>query len=346
MGRGKNLTWNDRLQIERYLKKKMRVSEIAKRLRVARWTVYRELKRGEYTRLDSDTLLTHTAYSPDIAQNRYESLKSVHGAPLKIGNDHALASYIEAKITKDHYSPAAVLADIRRNGLNFSTTICEKTIYNYIQKGVFLNLTYSDLPAKGQYKKRKYRHIKAARAVAGDSIENRPDITDRSEFGHWEMDTVIGKARTKPNLLVLSERKTRYELIIKLPDKSSKSVVAALNQIERKYRKRFPEIFKTITCDNGCEFANWRGMEQSALRKTVRTKLYYCHPYSAYERGTNENTNRIIRRFCPKGTDFRRVPPGYIRAVETWINNYPREVLGFKSAAELFEAELHKLIIT
>jgi IS30 family transposase len=160
------------------------------------------------------------------------------------------------------------------------------------------------------------------------------------------MDTVIGKARTKPNLLVLSERKTRYELIIKLPDKSSKSVVAALNQIERKYRKRFPEIFKTITCDNGCEFANWRGMEQSALRKAVRTKLYYCHPYSAYERGTNENTNRIIRRFCPKGTDFRRVPPGYIRAVETWINNYPREVLGFKSAAELFEAELHKLIIT
>ena len=125
MGRGKNLTWNDRLQIERYLKQKMRVSEIAKRLRVARWTVYRELKRGEYTRLDSDTLLTYTAYSPDIAQDRYESLKSVHGAPLKIGNDHALASYIEAKIIKDHYSPAAVLADIKRNGLNFSTTICE-----------------------------------------------------------------------------------------------------------------------------------------------------------------------------------------------------------------------------
>ena len=159
------------------------------------------------------------------------------------------------------------------------------------------------------------------------------------------MDTVMGKKRTKPNLLVLSERKTRYELIIKLPDKSSKSVVAALNQIERKYRNNFPKVFKSITVDNGLEFSNCYGMEQSALRKSVRTKLYYCHPYSAYERGTNENINKMIRRFFPKGTDFRREPPGYIRAVETWINNYPREILNYQSAASLFQEELHKLSI-
>lgn len=345
MGRGKNLTWNDRLQIERYLKQKMRVAEIAKRLHVVRSTIYKELKRGAYERLDGQTWKVETAYSPDIAQERYNSLKSNRGPQLKIGKDIALANYIEQKIAHDHYSPAAALADIRRNGLKFSTTICKATVYSYIRKGVFLNLSYSDLPCKGSYKKRKYSHIKASRPAAGESIENRPDITDREEFGHWEMDSVIGKSRTKPILLVLSERKTRYELIIKLQDKTTKSVVAALNKIERKYKTKFPEIFKSITVDNGCEFANCNGIQQSILRKSVRTKLYYCHPYSAYERGTNENINKMIRRFFPKGTDFRREPPGYIRAVQTWINNYPREILGFQSASELFNNELHKLSI-
>lgn len=345
MGRGKHLTWHDRLQIEKNLKQNIGISQIAQKLHFSRSAIYKEIKRGQYTRIIGKTFETITAYSPDIAQAYCDRMKQTHGAPLKIGNDIKLANYIESKIANDHYSPAAVLADIKRNGLGFSTTICKQTIYSYIQKGVFLHLTYSELPNKGQYKKQRYHHIKAVRASAGDSIEKRPDISDRAEFGHWEMDTVMGKKRTKPNLLVLSERKTRYELIIKLPDKSSKSVVAALNQIERKYRNNFPKVFKSITVDNGLEFSNCYGMEQSALRKSVRTKLYYCHPYSAYERGTNENINKMIRRFFPKGTDFRREPPGYIRAVETWINNYPREILNYQSAAYLFQEELHKLSI-
>ena len=346
MGRGKHLTWSDRLSIEKYLNQNLRIVEIAQRLHVARSTIYKEIKRGQYTRIIGKTYETVTAYSPDIAQAHCDTMRQTHGAPLKIGNDLELANYIERKIANDHYSPAAVLADIKLNGLQFSTTLSKQTIYSYIRKGVFLRLSYSDLPNKGQYRKRQYHHIKASRAAAGESIENRPDITDRAEFGHWEMDTVIGKSRTKPNLLVLSERKTRYELIIKLPDKTSKSVVNALNQIERKYRGKFPQIFKSITVDNGVEFSNCYGMQQSALRKSVRTKLYYCHPYSAYERGTNENINKMIRRFFPKGTDFRRAQPGYIRAVQEWINNYPREVLNYQSAAMLFQAELHKLSIT
>ena len=346
MGRGKHLTWNDRLLIEKYLKQNLRIIQIAQCLRVSRQTIYNELKRGAYERLDGKTWKTETAYSPDIAQSRCDSLKSVHGPQLKIGNDHKLANYIASKITKDHYSPAAALADIKRCGLQFTTTICKTTLYSYIRKGVFLNLSYSDLPNKGQYRKRQYHHIKASRPAAGESIENRPNIEDRAEFGHWEMDTVIGKQRTKPILLVLSERKTRYEMIIKLPDKTTKSVISAINQIERKYKNKFPEIFKTITVDNGVEFSNSHGIQQSALRKSVRTKLFYCHPYSSYERGTNENINKMIRRFFPKGTDFRREPPGYIRAVETWINNYPREILNYQSATAMFQHELHKLSIT
>lgn len=336
----KHLTWNDRLLIERYIKSGVSVSEIAKRLHVVRSTIYKELKRGSYERIDGKTWETKTAYSPDIAQSRYESLKQNHGPQLKIGTDRAYATEIENTIIKNHYSPYSALNDIKRRNLAFSVTICRTTIYNYIKKGVFLHLTMADLPCKGQYKKRKYTHIKASRAVAGTSIEQRPDITDRAEFGNWEMDTVIGKQRTKPILLVLTERKTRHELILKLPDKTARSAVAALNQIERKYGKLFPSIFKSITVDNGCEFSDCAGLERSIRKNAIRTKLYYCHPYSAYERGSNENQNKLIRRFLPKGTDFRRVPPGYIRAVETWLNNLPRKVLDGRSSGELFQQEL------
>ena len=87
-------------------------------------------------------------------------------------------------------------------------------------------------------------------------------------------------------------------------DKTAASVVQALDSLEQEYGRAFPHIFQTITCDNGTEFSDHEGIERSATGEGQRTKLYYCHPYSAYERGTNENTNKLIRRFVPKGTNF------------------------------------------
>ena len=142
-------------------------------------------------------------------------------------------------------------------------------------------------------------------------------------------------------MFVLSERLTRQEIIIKMPDQTSTSVVAALNKLERRYGRRFSQIFKSITFDNGSEFADCAGIEKSVYGKDrKRTKVYYCHPYSAYERGTNENINKMIRRFLPKGTDFRKVTAAYIQRVETWINNYPREILGFETSENLFKINL------
>lgn len=343
---GRYLTWNDRLLIEKYLRYGHSVAQIGKMLHVTRQTIYNELKRGKYTKIIGETYETVTAYSPDIAQARYDSLKSAHGAELKIGTDRKLANYIERRIMHDHYSPAAVLADIKRSGMHFSTTICKTTLYSYIRKGVFLHLSYSDLPNKGTYRKRQYRHIRASNPTYGESIENRPNIEDRTEFGHWEMDTVIGKQRTKPILLVMTERKTRYELIIKLQDKTTKSVVSALGKIEARYTtKLFPKLFRTITVDNGVEFSDYKGIERSARSKSVRTKLYYCHPYSAYERGSNENANKLIRRFLPKGTDFRRISADYIMTVQNWINRYPRAILNYQSAEEAFLTELNNIRI-
>lgn len=337
----KHLTWTDRLKIEKGLKEGLKPCAIADRLHVHNTTIYRELKRGRYTHLNSD-LTTEERYSPDIAQQRYEANLKAKGGELKIGNDYELAEYIERKIVDEGYSPAAVVGEINTLGLSFKTEISEKTIYNYIDKGIFLRLERKNLPQGGK-RKRKYNGVKrkSARASVGESIESRPqEINDRKTFGHWEMDCVEGKKKTKETLLVLSERLTRREIIIKMPDHTSASVVAALNKLERKYGRKFAKIFKSITVDNGSEFLNCEAIEKSVYGNKKRTKVYYCHPYSAYERGTNENINKMIRRFLPKGTDFRKVTAAYIKRVETWINNYPREILGFETAEMRFEKYL------
>lgn len=177
----------------------------------------------------------------------------------------------------------------------------------------------------------------AARKAAGTSIEERPaEIDSRDEVGHWEMDCVVGKRGTKKTLLVLTERKTRKEIIIPMKDQTTGSVVAALDRLERKYGSLFSKVFQTITVDNGSEFADAAGIEKSCRRNGNRTKVYYCHPYSSYERGSNECLNKMIRRWFPKGTDFRKITKAAIQAVEDWMNNYPREILGFRTADAVF----------
>ena len=111
------------------------------------------------------------------------------------------------------------------------------------------------------------------------------------------------------------------------------NLVTALNRMERKLGSAaFREMFRSITIDNGVEFADCAGMESSCRRSGARTHVYYCHPYSAYERGSNEAANRIIRRFLPKGTDFSSLTRQKVKEIEAWMNDYPREKLGWKSA--------------
>ena len=119
--------------------------------------------------------------------------------------------------------------------------------------------------------------------------------------------------------------------------------MAVLDSLEAQYGERFSDVFKTITVDNGTEFADCEGLEGSSLGDGQRTKLYYCHPYSSWERGTNENTNKMVRRKIPKGVNFDDMTDEDIQAVEDWINNYPRELLGFYNAGDLFRQEMAKI---
>lgn len=344
----KQLTKADRIKIEALVKAGHGKQEIADQLHVHRSTIYRELKRGTYTALNSD-LTTEERYSPDIADDKYrENLKS-KGGTLKIGNDIKLANYIEDKIINEDYSPAAVLGELKAQGRegDFKVTICVTTLYSYIDKGIFLKLTNKHLPVK-KNKKRDYKKVKRqqARAAAGESIEKRPEEIDTREvFGNWEMDTVKGKrGKSKNSLLVLTERKTRDEIIFKLPAHTAEAVVEAVDRLERKWGEMFKEVFKTITVDNGSEFAYCEELERSILNEgEKRTKLYYCHPYSSWERGTNEVTNKMVRRKVPKGTNFDDKTDEEIAAIEDWVNDYPRRIHGYHSARELFEEEIRKI---
>ena len=210
-----------------------------------------------------------------------------------------------------------------------TTVLSYKTIYNYIDLGLFPNLTNKHLPVKKNGKKRKYDEVRpAGNNEKGTSISRRAETVEtREEFGHWEMDTVVGKKGTKQVLLVLTERKTRYEIVCKIKSKSQYCVVKELDKIERKMgAKKFRETFKTITCDNGCENLDFEGIERSAVVKRKRTKVFYAHPYSAWERGSNENANKLIRRFIPKGADIGEFSHERIKMIEHWINNYPRRL--------------------
>ena len=145
----------------------------------------------------------------------------------------------------------------------------------------------------------------------------------------------------------MTERKTRNEKIILVPNRRAETTVRALDAIERKLgAEKFGTIYKSITVDNGTEFAMADEIERSCLIDGQRTKVYYCHPYSSWERGSNENVNGMIRRRHPKGTNFANVTQEEIAATENWINNYPRKIHGYKSAATMFRQCLRELGLT
>lgn len=343
----KTLTWNDRLKIEAWLKVNTPKKVMAEALGVHISTIYREIKRGQYEHLNTDWT-TEIRYSPEKSEKKKQDFLRAKGGDLKIGNDIEYADYLEYKVAVDKYAPGAILGEIKRKGLKFNTSISKTTFYRYIEDGIFLTLTNKSLPVKRNKTAHKYDKVqRAARPPKGDSIEKRPEeIAERLTFGHWEMDCVEGKKGTKKTLLVLTERKTRNEIIRLMKDKTAASVVKTLNALEKKLGPElFAQVFQTITVDNGSEFSDFEGIEQSAmLAGHNRTKLYFCHPYSSYERGSNENQNKMVRRHYPKGYDFTDTTPAEIRKLEKWINNYPREIFDYYTSADLYEACLNSLI--
>ena len=344
----KDITYTQRLQLEAYLNAGLNKREIAQKLGLCLATVYNEIKRGEcvqkkysYTDCFGESHYKLVkSYSPNIAEEKYRMNLTSKGAPLKIGNDFAFVGYVEKRILTDHLSPCAVWGEIKKEKM-FRTDISKTTMYRYVEMGIFMNITLEDLP--NGIKKKRYRKTVAKRRPRGTSIEKRPAvINDRTEFGHWEMDCVCGKG--KAVWLVLSERFTRKEIIMPMENQKAKSVVHCLNILERRYGAMFKKVFKSITVDNGAEFSDFEGLEKSSYGKRAkRTRIFYCHPYTSCERGTNERLNREIRRLVPKGSNLSKFTQEQVQAIEDWVNAYPRGIFGYATSAELFNEQMKLL---
>lgn len=340
----KDLTLTQRRKIENWLAIGATKKQIAEKLGVCLATVYNELKRGRTEQRkkiydiygDFKGYKTYKIYSADKAEYNYRLNQSAHGAPLKIGNDFELIREIENRVINEKISACAALGRIKREKV-CRTTISKTTLYRYIRSGyIFTRLTMQDVKLKPKH----YQKATVKRAPKGTSIEQRPvEILMRNTFGHWEMDCVIGKQGTKETILAFTERLTRYEIVFKMPDHKAATVVRFVNKLEKRYGKQFRKLFKSITVDNGVEFSDFKGLEKS-IYGGKRTNVYYCHPYTSCERGSNERLNREIRRLIPKGTDLSTISDKRIKAVETWVNDYPREIFGYATSAELFRTQL------
>lgn len=332
----KHLNYVEKTQIERwYNKDKKSKKEIAGLLGKSERTIRREINRGLVKNVTTE-LIEILVYSADISEIKYQYNMKSKGAELKIGNDYEIVEYIEKGIKKERKSPEILIAEIERKGLKFKAKVCAKTIRNTIKLGTVFNIKAKDMIYNKVYKQKNEEKKVCSKVPAEKSIEYRPkEANTREEYGHWEGDLVIGKASRGAVLFTLTERKTREEIIIKLANKEAKGVARALDKLERKYKRKFYEKFKTITFDNGGEFRTYKELEKSCRRRVKRMEVYYAHPYCSGERGSNENNNRLIRRFIPKGSSINNITEEFIQWIEDWMNNLPRPMFKYKTSLEM-----------
>ena len=333
-GKYTHLSERERYKIEALLEGKKSVLEIALLLERDRSTIHREIRRGAIKRIQTD-LTEKKKYRANVAQADYRKRCCNRERSLKIGKDKLLEAYIRTRIVKDRFSPDAIIGEIKAKGLRFDGMICTKTLYNYIEAGIFSGISHKDLWEKSKQKKRRYKTVIriTTRNRRARGIEERPkEAHDRSGYGHWEGDSLKSARQAKAGLLTLTERKTREEMIIKVPQATHEAVKEAFDKLERKLGNCFKVKFKSVTFDNGSEFLNWQSLEGSILNPgEQRTTIYFAHAYSSWERGTNENHNRMIRRFIPKGYDIGGFSDDEIKTIEDWMNNYPRRILGYNT---------------
>lgn len=250
-------------------------------------------------------------YSADMAQNHYDWNRMAFGktsvwSPEK---DEIIRAGILNKLSPEVIS--------RKKGMP-----CFSTIYSWIEKGWIKGICKKDLIYPRKRKKTFHKKTKDIRKRGGLSIDLRPKVIEnREEVGHFEIDLVILNKTKGEQLLTLTDRKTRYEIVRLIKDKRSESVHEVLKKLSEQYN------FKSITADNGSEFMR--------LEEVMDCPIYYAHPYSSYERGTNENANRMIRRWLPKGTQSATAKA--VADIESWMNYYSRKMFNYKCPLDLPE---------
>lgn len=312
----KHFTIEERESILEFLALGLKPSEMARRLGRHRSNIVREIKRNSI----------NGKYSPNKAQILYSSRKKNCGAKRKLENSILLLD-IQDKL-ESGWTPEQISG---RAKLKMHFSISFKTIYSAINNGLLLENSISFLPRKG---KKKKNGIKEKRGSIPDKkmIEERPEeANNRSKVGHFESDTIVGSER-QGAIMTYVCRKSRYLIAELMPNRKA----GTFNQATISNFKYFPlKHIKTFTSDNGKEFSRFKELEEN-----LRVKCYFANPYHSWERGTNENTNGLLRRYFPKRTNFINLTKDQVNQAVYALNNRPRKCLGFKTPQEVFWGEI------
>lgn len=300
--KGKHLTLTERHLIERWKNEGFSHRQIAALLDKAPQTINNEIKRG-LVRQQVRKGKFEMVYCAEKAQVTYDENRTKAVRPVTLTKElkERILHYWEQK-----YSPEMM---VKAKGIPVPIS----TIYYWIHHG-HLGISPSKMlyPRQSKVEKKK---ASPNFKPAGKSIEERPEsINKRENLGDYEIDTVIQTRAKNECLLTLTDRKSRFQIIRLIPDKSAASVNQALKGILENYR------INSITADNGTEFSRLADVFDPE-------HIYYAHPYASWERGTNENHNRLIRRWVPKGA--KNETPKQVAFIENWINNYPKKYLNY-----------------
>ena len=315
MGKYTHLSITDRRRLHIYLEMKLSIADIAHKLSKHRSTIYRELSRNQ----EEDT------YSHGIAQEKTEE-SAQQKRPTKLERDGVIRDYV-IKSLKKGWSPEQISGRMKHKKLSFYA--CHETIYQFIYKSKTKDL-YHYLAYRKPKRRRHFARIKQpCRYGKIRLITQRPqDITTRKRFGHWEGDTIEFKGTKEKVVTTLVERKSRMVYLIKNNGKHSHGVIG---KIKKKFESLPEKMFKTITFDQGSEFAAYRDLEHQHQHK-----VYYCETHSPWQKGSNENMNGRLRRYLPRETDIATITQEDLDQLAAKMNRCPRKCLGYKTPQELF----------
>jgi len=326
----KHFTVEEREKIQEMLWQKSSIRSIAAVLDRNPSSISREIGRNL-------SFMRHR-YTPRLAHERALIKRKSRGRKDRLKNQ-AIRDYVTVHL-KQRWSPEQIAGTIESE---MDERISHEAIYQYIYAQIYRNgygylkPGLEDLRVYLRRKKKRrthkgFRKCQRVFELKGASIDTRPIIVEqRKRIGDWESDSVESRDH-KPGINTFVERKTGLVFITKLKDKTGESTVLA---IESRIKNLPKKVKRTATFDNGPENRKWEEFE-----KKTGLKAFFAHAYHSWERGTNENTNGLIRDYFPKKTDFTKISNKEIQKVEDFLNNRPRKRLGWKTPLEVFSVAL------
>lgn len=337
----KHLNIKERVMIETIMKEqlevygKVNITSIAKKLNRSKSTISREIRRNRFVVVtevfNKDSIfkkkkvITFEYESTEANEKALKKQKEKGTSRIKLLYNKQLIKEVNRLLKEEGKSPDIVAYKIRENK-TFNVKVSTNTIYDGIRKGYLEVSTKDRKRMKDKSRRCRVERNKIPESKKDRSIELRPDyINNRKEFGHFEMDLVLGKqGKDTECLLTLTERKTRFEIVIKLNNKSSSEVIRAINSIKEHLKGYSSEIFKSITTDNGSEFSRYEEIEE-----ILGTMIYFCHPGASYEKGTNERHNGMLREYIPKGSDISKYSAEDLDRIVAKLNDLERKKLNY-----------------